>query len=48
MHILPNVWGGKGNQTKKFDLLIDCNARHSFLGKSYPKCGGEASPRPYS
>ena len=32
----------------KFDQLIECKIRNIFLEKSYRKCGGETSPRPFS
>ena len=32
----------------KFGHLIECNMRNIFLEKSYTKCGGETSPRPFS
>ena len=48
IHILPNILRSKGNQTIKFDQLIECNMRNIFLEKSYTKCGGETSPRPLS
>ena len=35
MHILPNIWGRKGNQTMKFGQLIECNLRSMFPEKSY-------------
>ena len=38
----------KGNQTMIFGQLIECNMRNIFLEKSYAKCGGETSPRPFS
>ena len=38
----------KGNQTMKFGQLIECNMRNIFLEKSYTKCGGETSARPFS
>ena len=38
----------KGIQTKKFGQLIEYNARNIFLKKSYTKCDGEISPRPFS
>ena len=38
----------KGNQTMKFGQLIEYNIRNIFLEKSYTKCGGETSPRPFS
>ena len=31
----------------KFGQLIECNIRKNFLEKSYTKCGGETSPRPF-
>ena len=32
----------------KFGQLIDYKMRNIFLEKSYTKCGGETSPRPFS
>ena len=32
----------------KFGQLIECNMKNIFLEKSYTKCGGETSPRPFS
>ena len=32
----------------KFGQLIECNMRNIFLEKSFKKCGGETSPRPFS
>ena len=31
-----------------FGLLIECNMRNIFLERSYKKCDGESSPRPFS
>ena len=31
----------------KFGQLIEYNMRNVFLEKSYKKCGGETSPRPF-
>ena len=31
----------------KFGQLIEYNIRKIFLEKSYTKCGGETSPRPF-
>ena len=31
----------------KFGELTECNRRNIFLEKSYAKCGGETSPRPF-
>ena len=38
----------KGNQTMKFGQLIEYNIKKMFLEKSYMKCGGETSPKPFS
>ena len=46
--MLHNISRSKGNQTMKFGQLIECNMRNIVLKKSYTKCGGEASPRPFS
>ena len=46
--MFPNIWRSKGNQTMKFDQLIEYNTRIIFLEKSYTKCGGETSPKPFS
>ena len=32
----------------KFRQLLERNMRKIFHGKSYTKCGGETSPRPFS
>ena len=48
VHILPYISRGKDNQTVKFGQLIECNMRKIFLEKSYPKYGGETSPKPFS
>ena len=47
IYTLPNISRSKGNQTMKFGQLITYNMRNIFLEKSYTKCGGEASPRPF-
>ena len=47
IHIFPNISKSKGNQTMKFDQLIECNMRNIFLEKSYIKCGGETISRPF-
>ena len=36
------------NQTMKFGQLIECTMRNIFLEKSFTKCGGETSSRPFS
>ena len=46
--MLLNISRSKGNQTKKFGQLIECNMKNIFLEKSYTKCDGETSPRPLS
>ena len=48
IYILSNLSRSKGNQTMKFGPLIECNMRNIFLEKSYIKCDGETSPRPFS
>ena len=48
IHILPNVSRSKDTQAMKFGLLIECNMRNIFLEKSFTKCDGETSPRPFS
>ena len=45
---MANISRSKGNQTKKFGQLIDFNMRNNFLEKSFSKCGGETSLRPFS
>ena len=46
--MLPNISRSKGNQTMKFGQLIEYKMRNIFLEKSYPECGGETNPRPFS
>ena len=48
IHVLPNISRSKDNQTMKFGQLIEFNMKNIFLEKSYTKCGGENSPRPFS
>ena len=48
IHILPNISRSKRNQTMKFGELIEYNMKNIFLEKSFTKCGGETSPRPFS
>ena len=45
--MLPNIPRSKANQRMKFSWLTEFSIRNIFLGKSYPKCGGEASPDPF-
>ena len=47
MHILSYISRGKHSKTMKFGQLIEHNMRIIFLEKSYAKCGGKASPRPF-
>ena len=48
IHVLPNILRNKDNQAMKFGQLRECNMKNIFLEKSYIKCGGEASTRPFS
>ena len=48
IHMLRNISRSKGNQTIKFGQLIECSIRNIFLKKSYTKCDGKSSPRPFS
>ena len=48
IHVLPNISRSKGNQILKFGQLIEYNTRNILLEKSYTKCGGETSTRPFS
>ena len=48
VHILLNTSRSKGNQTMKFDQLIEYNKRNIFVEKSYTVCGGETISRPFS
>ena len=48
IQILPNISRSKGNQSMKLGQLIECNMGNIFLEKSYTKCDGETSPRPFS
>ena len=43
----PIFLRSKGKRTMKFDQSVKFNIRNIFLEKSYTKCGGEASPRPF-
>ena len=46
--ILPNISRSKNNQAMKFGQLMEYNTRNIFLEKSYTKCSGETTPRPFS
>ena len=45
---MPNISRSKDNQTVKFGQLIEYDMRNIFLEKSYTKCAGGTSPRPFS
>ena len=47
IQILLNISRSTDNQTIKSGQLIEYNIRKIFLEKSWMKCGGEASPRPF-
>ena len=44
---IVNILRSKGNQTKEFGRLIEHKMKNNFLEKSYTKCWGEATPRPF-
>ena len=48
IHILPNISRIKGNEIMKFGQLIQYDMRNTFLEKTYVKCCGETTPRPFS
>ena len=48
IHTLPNISRSKGNQTIKFDQLIEQNMKNTFFEKSYAKYGGTHITRPFS
>ena len=37
----------KSNEIMKLGQLIECHMRNIFFEKSYTKCGGETSSRPF-
>ena len=47
IHMLSNISRSKGNQTMDFGQMTENNMRNVFIEKSYTKCSGEASPRPF-
>ena len=47
INILPYISRSKDNQTMKICQLIEFNMRKIFLEKSYTKCGGGTSPKPF-
>ena len=48
IHIFCNILKSKDIQTIKFGQLIGYKITNIFFEKSYTKCGGEASPRPFN
>ena len=48
IHTLPNIPRSEGNHIVKFGHLTEYNTSNIFLEKSYTKCIGEASPRPFN
>ena len=48
IHILHNLSRSWGNQTMKFGHLIEYNMKNIFRENSYPKCGEETIPKPFS
>ena len=48
MRLLLNTSRSKDNQARKFSKLMEYTMRTFFLEKSYVKCGGETSARPFS
>ena len=48
IHILPYISRSKDNKTMKFSQFIKDNMRNILLERSYIKCGGETSTRPFS
>ena len=44
IHIFPNIYRSKGNQTTKFGQLVEYDMRNIFLEKAYTKCGGNIFP----
>ena len=48
INILSNISKGEGNQTVKFDQLIEHNMKNIFLKKSFTKCIEETILRSFS
>ena len=46
IHILPNIFQSKDNQTMKFLQLIEYNKINVFLQKLYGELGRETSSKP--
>ena len=47
INILSNISRSKDNQTVEFSQLIEYSMKNVFLEKSWTKCGGEASQKPF-
>ena len=47
IHILSNILRSKGNYTMKFGQLIKYKIKKIFLEKSFIKCVGAASSKPF-
>ena len=48
IHVLLNIFRSKGNQTMKFDQLIEYSMTKIFVEKLYTKYAGETIPRTLS
>ena len=48
IHILFNIPRSKGKQKMKFSQLMEYKMKNIFREKSYRKCGGELSRRPFN
>ena len=47
IYILPYISRSIDNQTVKSGRLIEYNMKQIFIEKSFTKCGGETSPKPF-
>ena len=47
IHISFNIARTKNSKTMKFGQIEEYNTKNIFLGKSYTKCEGEATSRPF-
>ena len=45
---IAHILRSNGNQAMKFGQLAEYNMKNIFLEKSHTKCGGKASPKPFS
>ena len=48
IHIFPNISRSIDNQKSKFDKIIKCNMKNTFLEKLYAKWSGESSLKKFS